>query len=322
MDLDFAIRGRQRLAEGLLRWRTSEAQGECRRWLDREARPACDGASGRGRPLCQRCRRQRPASRVQCISCARRVGPGCTPGCLLVELARFGRHRRGLCMDWPYCGNTTPENWVQGARDAFPTAGLLIPTPVSQPQGGAGGPTNRSTSSMVNTRPTAHVVWSLTVLQQTREWFQDLRESLIRRRGLGESFCFSSAAVASGIATWMYGLEPGFAALPAVPRSLSIRRLARLFAIGASTNEDAVCFCCDEENPQFHCEFCGQKYCEDCYDPWASRCEWPACRNRGRRALGLALGIRYRMGVVHAPRSPSETDLRSGSLTLLRSLWI
>ena len=38
-----------------------------------------------GRPLCDRCMRQRPGERIRCVSCQRRVGPGCTPGCLLVE---------------------------------------------------------------------------------------------------------------------------------------------------------------------------------------------------------------------------------------------
>ena len=56
-----------------------------------------------GRPLCDRCLRQRPGDRIKCVLCQRRVGPGCTPGCLLVEWRGAARERVGLCADWPHC---------------------------------------------------------------------------------------------------------------------------------------------------------------------------------------------------------------------------
>ena len=71
-----------------------------------------------GRPLCERCVRQRPGDRVRCLRCQRRVGPGCTPGCLLVELRGTARERVGLCADWPYC--RTQEGDVEWSRAVGP----------------------------------------------------------------------------------------------------------------------------------------------------------------------------------------------------------
>ena len=309
IDLDFAIRGRQRLAEGLLKWRSSGVYGERHCPLDRGARPVCDGARGNGRPLCQRCRRQRPASRIRCLSCARRVGPGCTPGCLLVEVARVGVHRRGLCMDWPYCGSSTPEDWVQGARDVLPSAGLRVPTPPPRSQRVFVGSTNFTTSSMANAELTAQIVLSPTGLQQVSEWFQYRWASLNRRRGLGEPFYFSVAAVTMRIVTWIDGLEPGLVVLPAVPNWPLVVNLAPSLATGASTKEDSVCFCCADDNPRFHCEFCGQKYCEDCYDTWDSRCWLSACRDRGRRAPVR----RWTIGASNARVGSPDQETTSGT---------
>ena len=74
--------------------------------------PLCEGARG-ARALCERCLRQRPGERIRCLSCNRRVGPGCTPGCLLVETVRAGRRQRtGLCVDWPHCGSSSPGAWT------------------------------------------------------------------------------------------------------------------------------------------------------------------------------------------------------------------
>ena len=79
----------------------------------------CEGARG-ARALCERCLRQRPGERIRCLSCNRRVGPGCTPGCLLVETVRAGRQRTGLCVDWPHCGSSSPGAWTSVVRDILP----------------------------------------------------------------------------------------------------------------------------------------------------------------------------------------------------------
>ena len=74
----------------------------------------------RGRQLCDRCRRQRPGDRIRCVRCQRRVGPGCTPGCLLVELRGTARERVGLCADWPHCRSPGVEvSWVQAVTEAL-----------------------------------------------------------------------------------------------------------------------------------------------------------------------------------------------------------
>ena len=74
----------------------------------------------RGRQLCDRCRRQRPGDRIRCVRCQRRVGPGCTPGCLLVELRGTARQRVGLCADWPHCRSPGVEvSRVQAVTEAL-----------------------------------------------------------------------------------------------------------------------------------------------------------------------------------------------------------
>ena len=84
------------------------------------ARPLPVGPPQRGRPVCGRCRRQRPGERIRCLRCQRKVGPGCTPGCLLVELRRVSRERVGLCIDWPHCRSSGDEiAWDQAVSDAL-----------------------------------------------------------------------------------------------------------------------------------------------------------------------------------------------------------
>ena len=80
--------------------------------------PAGGGARRRSgsRPLCGRCGKQRPGERIRCLSCDRRVGPGCKPGCLLMETDRASRERLGLCADWPQCGASTPGAWTEVVR--------------------------------------------------------------------------------------------------------------------------------------------------------------------------------------------------------------
>ena len=74
----------------------------------------------RGRPLCERCVRQRPGERIRCLRCQRKVGPGCVPGCLLVELRRVSRERVGLCVDWPHCRSFGDEiAWDQAVSDVL-----------------------------------------------------------------------------------------------------------------------------------------------------------------------------------------------------------
>ena len=74
----------------------------------------------RGRPLCERCVRQRPGERIRCLRCQRKVGPGCAPGCLLVELRRVSRERVGLCVDWPHCRSFGDEiAWDQAVSDVL-----------------------------------------------------------------------------------------------------------------------------------------------------------------------------------------------------------
>ena len=101
-------------------------RGEGDRCLDGGDIPSRAGAR-RARALCARCLRQRPGERIRCLSCNRRVGPGCTPGCLLAETARAGRQRTGLCADWPHCGSTTPGAWTNAVRDLmFPTTTVRL----------------------------------------------------------------------------------------------------------------------------------------------------------------------------------------------------
>ena len=66
------------------------------------------------------------------MSCQRRVGPGCAPGCLLVEWRGVARERQGLCADWPYCGRQPGHSWLEAVRDAL------------VPPGGAGPSTGRA----------------------------------------------------------------------------------------------------------------------------------------------------------------------------------
>ena len=84
------------------------------------ARPSQVRPPRRGRPLCERCARQRPGERTRCLRCQRKVGPGCTPGCLLVELRGAARGRVGLCADWPHCRSAGGEvSWNQAVSDAL-----------------------------------------------------------------------------------------------------------------------------------------------------------------------------------------------------------
>ena len=88
------------------------------------ARPPQVRPPRRGRPLCDRCLRQRPGDRIRCVRCQRKVGPGCTPGCLLVELRGTARERVGLCADWPHCRAPGVEvSWVQAVTEALFPAG-------------------------------------------------------------------------------------------------------------------------------------------------------------------------------------------------------
>ena len=73
-----------------------------------------------GRQFCDRCLRQRPGDRIRRVRCQRRVGPGCTPGCLLVELRGTARQRVGLCADWPHCRSPGVEvSRVQAVTEAL-----------------------------------------------------------------------------------------------------------------------------------------------------------------------------------------------------------
>ena len=94
------------------------------------------------RPLCERCRRQRPGERIRCILCQRRVGPGCTPGCLLVEWRRVSRERVGLCTDWPRCGQQSGDSWTEAAR-----AAVFPPEDADPRMGRAPGPTATAAAS-------------------------------------------------------------------------------------------------------------------------------------------------------------------------------
>ena len=103
------------------------------------ARPQQVRPPRRGRPWCERCVRQRPGERIRCLRCQRKVGPGCVPGCLLVELRRVSRERVGLCVDWPHCRSSGDEiAWDQAVTDVlFPAE--LESTSV-QDDGRAAGP--------------------------------------------------------------------------------------------------------------------------------------------------------------------------------------
>ena len=58
------------------------------------------------------------------MRCQRKVGPGCTPGCLLVELRGTARERVGLCADWPHCRAPGVEvSRVQAVTEALFPAG-------------------------------------------------------------------------------------------------------------------------------------------------------------------------------------------------------
>ena len=70
---------------------------------------------GGGRPFCGGCGKQRPGERVFCLApnCHRRVGPGCTPGCLRTEFPRVARRRFGWCM---YCPATAMVDVLKAER--------------------------------------------------------------------------------------------------------------------------------------------------------------------------------------------------------------
>ena len=70
---------------------------------------------GGGRPFCGGCKKQRPGERVFCLAlnCHRRVGPGCTPGCLRTEFPRVARRRFGWCM---YCPATAMVDVLKAER--------------------------------------------------------------------------------------------------------------------------------------------------------------------------------------------------------------